>query len=388
MKYFHRQIEEVILQASNEFPVVVLTGSRQTGKTTLLKHLFANLTYITLDDPVRRQIVKQDPGLFISSIKRPCIIDEVQYAPELFPYIKMIVDDNRDQMGTFILTGSQIFPLMKGLSESLAGRAAVFQLLGFSQKEFPLPAHTQNELFKRILTGSFPDPLIHNRNIRFFYGSYINTYLEKDLRQLSNIQDLSQFQAFVEILAGRVGNLFNISEICNSLGVSQTTAKRWMSILEQSGIIYLLKPYFKNIKKRIIKRPKLYFTDTGLAASLLRYPNSDVLSISQHNGALFENWVVTEILKCKYNHLRAFDLFFFRDSHHKEIDLVLEYGNRQKLIEIKLAQSLKSTHYKTLDSTKTLFSNPELFIVSFYPDSIPITNDITNIPWWEISRIL
>jgi predicted AAA+ superfamily ATPase len=383
MHYINRSLEPYILKAADQFPVLVLTGPRQTGKTTLLKHLFSSYEYHTLDDPIKRRICREDPALFLDSLPLPCIIDEIQYAPELLPYIKMYVDRHRDRTGQFILTGSQLFSLMKNVDESLAGRAAVFELLGLSLKEYPCPANLK-EFYLRLFLGSYPDVIVHGVDKELYYRSYIQTYLERDLRQLSEIRDLDVFQDFLELIAGRVGNLLNISELGRILGISQPTAARWISFLENSRIIYLLRPYYRNFDKRIIKSPKVYFTDTGLLTTLLRYPDSQTAAGGTHGGALFENFVVAEYLKKKLHERAPFELYFFRDNHGNEIDLVLDSGSSVSLREIKSAKTIRPSHYKTLEKMATYFPGSNCAVISLYEEALPLSKIVRNIPWNRI----
>lgn len=386
--YVTRQIEPLILEASTQFPAIVLTGPRQTGKSTLLKKLFPLFTYVTFDDPVIRESCRLDPTLFLENYQSPCIIDEIQYVPELLPYIKIKIDQNRGNSAQFILTGSQVFPLIKGLSESLAGRAAIFELYGINMNEYGLSENTAPGIFDRIFTGTYPDPLIHRVNERIFYSSYLQTYLERDIRQIQNVQDLSQFQYFLEILASRAGNLLNLSEIGKMIGLSQPTVKRWLSLLENSRIVYLLRPYFKNINKRIVKTPKLYFFDTGLLSYLLRYPDSKTLSVGPANGPLFENFVISELLKSITNTNNPSELFFYRDNHQNEIDLVIDQGYKHILCEIKMNSTIHKKHYQTLEKHKDLFTNPELILISNNQENIKVSQDVRNVPITHIDKII
>jgi len=386
MKYIARAIERQIQKAATEFPVIVITGPRQTGKTTLLKHCFPDHHFITLDDPMQRDAAQNDPALFLDSIERPCVIDEIQYVPGLLPYIKMEVDSHRDSKGRFLLTGSQIFPLTQGLSESLAGRAAIFELLGFAQNEFPLDeTELTKAVYKRIFSGSFPDPLVHGVDRNIFYGSYIQTYLERDLRQVLNVSDLSSFRNFLRLLAARTGNLLNISEIGKETGVSDTTIRRWLSILETSRIVFLLRPFHKNITKRIVKRPKLYFTDTGLAAYLLLYPNADLLLTGPSSGALFENYVVMEYIKQLSNSHTLCSPWFFRDAKGTEVDLILDFGLKKEAIEIKKAKTLKKDHYASIGHVSKLMEGQvKGTLISLYEKKLAINNTVTCVPVREL----
>lgn len=375
----------IIKAASDQFPAVVLTGPRQTGKSTLLQKLFPDYHYVTLDDPVLRESCRNDPAGFIDLQKIPCIIDEIQYVPEILPYIKIKVDLSRDKTGQYILTGSQIFPLMKGMTESLAGRAAVFELYGFSMEEYEL--ENPSTLFDRIICGGYPDPLIHKVNRVNFYSSYLQTYVERDIRQIQNVQDLSLFLSFLELLAAKVGNVLNLSEISKNLGVSQPTVKRWISLLESSRIIYLLRPYFKNITKRIVKSPKIYFTDTGLLTYILRYPDSATLAAGPANGAVFENFIIMEFLKQRASGNSMEEFFYYRDNNQSEIDLIIDYGYRQDLCEIKLSKTPGKKHISHLERLKHLFPDPSLYLISTYENVLKISENVTNLPFYRIGDL-
>lgn len=384
-KYIHRHIENALLQAAKEFPSLVLTGARQTGKTTLLKTIFPDYKYVTFDDPIQRKIALDDPVFFLQQLGEKVIIDEIQYAPQVLSYIKMDIDKDRSKNGKFILTGSQVFPLMSGLSESLAGRVALFELLGISFPEFyPLKNISREETYKYILKGFYPDPLIHNVNHIRYYQSYLQTYLERDIRQVTSVHDLKLFQDFLELLASRVGSLLNLNEISKECGVSFTTAKRWLSLLETTNIVYLLRPYHKNISKRVIKSPKLYFTDTGLLSYLLRCQSEKNLIYSPLAGSFFENLIVIEILKYKYNNDGMFELYFYRDSHNNEIDIIVEFDDTIQLFEIKSSSTIRLEYTKTIQNHIELFHNAKGFLLSFYEEEQKITKSIAAIPWYKI----
>jgi len=390
-KYINRIIEKELLEKIKTFPVLVLTGPRQTGKSTMLKNIFPKYNYISLDDPLIRNYAQNDPKLFLETNKKPLIIDEIQYAPELLPYIKIDVDNNRNKNGLFILTGSQVFNLMTGITESLAGRCALYELFGFSietlltkniiQKNF-------NSCYEQIFTGFFPDPCIHKIELTTFYNSYIKTYIERDLRQIKTVHDLRLFQNFFELLAARIGSILNLNEISKECGISNTTARNWLSLFESTRIIYLLRSYQKNITKRVIKNPKLYFTDTGLLSYLLKYPNAILLQTSPIAGHIFENMLVIEILKYKINHNKRFELYFFRDSNHNELDLILDFGYKIKLLEIKLTKTPKKEHWKTLKKIKQLLNTNENYLISLATEDLEIEQDIYLKPWWKILETL
>lgn len=383
-KYVNRELEPSILEASKSFPVVVLTGPRQTGKSTLLQTIFPRHNYLTFDDMMLRSGAISDPALFVEKLELPIILDEIQYVPELLPYIKIIVDKNRHRNGLFIITGSQIFPLMKGLSESLAGRAAVFELPGISMEEFPSPDNQRISLFKRVLLGGYPDVLVNEVNGKYFFPSYIQTYLERDIRMIQNVGDLTLFQNFLRLLAMRTGNILNMTSISNDLGIGQTTCKRWLSLLENSGIIYLLRPWSRNIGKRLIKSPKLYFTDTGLAAYLLRINSPLVLENSDYSGALFENFIIMELLKLKQNFSYDFDIWYYRDTNGSELDFLLETTEGLWGGEIKLAMTLSKNHLNNLRKESQNLNFKKGIIVSLFEKESPVEPGIYHIPWNRI----
>lgn len=385
-KYVHRVIEKEIKAAADEFPVVVLTGPRQTGKSTLLQTLFPKHDYITLDDPLTRKAAQDDPRFFLSRSKR-MVIDEIQHLPELLPYIKMAVDKNRGDNGHYLLTGSQCFPLMAGVSESLAGRVALYELLGFSSEEMPTLAWSRPEsCFNAIFNGSFPEVVVHGADRNRFYSAYLQTYLERDIRQIASVHDLKVFQNFLELLAARVGGLLNLNEIAKEGGISFTSARRWLSLLESTRIIYLLRPYIKNISKRIIKSPKIYFTDTGLLSFLLRYPDAATLQSGPQGGALFENLVIVEMLKHKWNHNLNYEPYFYRDSNHNEVDLVIDNGPSVNLLEIKLTKTPRMEHFSTLKKITALLGRSRGYLLSFTQNKEKITEKIESIPWAEFLK--
>lgn len=345
--YLQRTIEEFLKKITNQFPVVLVTGPRQVGKTTVLKHISQDKrTYVTLDDPVLAQLARTEPSLFLQRFQPPVLIDEIQYAPELLPYIKMQVDTEKKN-DAFWLTGSQQFQLMKGVSESLAGRVAVTHLLGLSLKELqnqPQAAEpflpTENQLKQReqhakilslqdvyqiIWRGSFPAlSLISNDVDRdVFYGSYVQTYLQRDIRDLANIGDIHIFLKFLRAAAARTGQLLNMSEIARDTGITVMTARKWLSVLEASGIIYFLEPYHNNVSKRLIKTPKLYFLDTGLCAYLTEWSSPETLEAGAMSGAILETFIFGEILKSYWHNGKRAPLYYYRDKDNKEIDLLI-----------------------------------------------------------------
>jgi predicted AAA+ superfamily ATPase len=390
-KYVPRIIGEELLSAAKEFPAVALTGPRQSGKTTLLKEIFPGYYYQSFDDPVIQGLARKDPLLFIEGLGDKAILDEIQYVPEILPFLKIAIDRDRSQNGRFILTGSQIFPLMAGITESLAGRIALFELLAFSFEEISGLVRPKNvaAVYSLLLKGFYPEPLVHGVGAETFYRSYLQTYLERDIRQIRSVEDLSVFQNFLELLAARVGNLLNLSEIGKECGISHTTAQKWLTLLEVTRIIYLLRPYHSNISKRVVKRPKIYFTDTGLLANLLKYSDAATLLAGPARGPIYENFIVMEALKNKFNHNRNCELYFYRDSNDNEIDLLIDYGQRIKLLEIKAAKSLREDFFAVLSKSHDLFKNKavEMYLVGLFDSKIKHAG-IETLSFEEVNRIL
>ncbi|MFA5144352.1 MAG: ATP-binding protein [Candidatus Omnitrophota bacterium] len=388
--YVHREIETSILNRTKEFPVIVLTGPRQTGKSTMLKAIFPKYNYVSLDDPRKADAAIGDPALFLENYLSPLIIDEIQYAPDLLRYIKLRVDGRKSRNGMYILTGSQIFPLMSGVSESLAGRAALFELLGFSLDELPSQKHDMgyNGCFNILYRGFYPAIWTKKADVDTFYSSYLSTYLERDVRQVRSVHDLKVFQKFLELLAARSGSILNLSEVSKECGVSHTTAQGWLSILETSRIVYLLRPYHRNITKRVIKSPKLYFTDTGLLAYLLRYPNSATLGAGPIAGHVFENMMIIDVLKYKFNHNKKFEMYFMKDSNANEVDLLIDYGNKVQMIEFKTTKTIKKDHMKSMLLVQKSMKTQEMYIVSFFDEEIKLGAGIKSLPWRRLNSVL
>ena len=387
--YTHRIIEKEIKSALSEFPVLVLTGPRQTGKSTLLTHILPDYSYCTFDDPMTRKLASEDPKLFLSRSPK-MIIDEIQYAPELLPYIKIEVDRHREANGHYVLTGSQYFPLMAGISESLAGRAVIYELLGFSMEEFPAPGILCDikSCFASLFRGFYPELVAQGVDRNRFYSSYLRTYIERDIRQITSVHDLKIFQDFLELLAGRAGSILNLNEISKEVGISFTSARRWLSLLETTRIVYLLRPYTRNKNKWVVKRPKLYFTDTGLLSYLLRYPDPQTMQTGPQAGAFFENFILTELLKYKFNHNLNFELYFYRDSNHNEIDLVLDYGLSVKLLEIKASATIQEKHVAQLKTLLSDFKKASAYLVSFSDERHKMAQNVETLPCKNLLEII
>ena len=353
--YIERKIEKQLTYLASHFPAVVIGGARQTGKTTLIRHLFGpgrNIQYITLDHPRIRDLARQDPELFLQHYPAPVVIDEIQYAPQLLPFIKMRIDENRSP-GQFFLTGSQMFRLMRNVSESLAGRVGVLSLYGLTRSEiigadeqpflpsnslYSKNAETITTVFDKIYRGSMPQMIVDpDLTPEAYYGEYLQTYIERDIRDLMEIKNESLFLKLISCAAARTGQELNYSDMAKDVGIDPKTAEAWLSLLVTSGLIYLLPAYSGNTIKRLIKRPKLYFMDTGLACYLSLWNNPRALEQSAMAGAMFETYVITEILKQYANHgidLRS-RFAYYRDGNGKEIDLMILENDTIYPIEIK-----------------------------------------------------
>lgn len=333
------------MDISKQFPVVMLTGARQVGKTTLLKMLDPSRRFITLDDPIVRKLAVSDPALFLQTYQPPVIIDEFQYAPQLLEHIKLTVDARPEEMGLYWLTGSQQFQLMKNVGESLAGRVGILSLGGIVQSEELSrksldKADDAMAIFQRIQRGSYP-ALVSGRvkDVQVFYGSYVKTYIERDVREITKIADELQFLQFLKVIAARTANLLNLSEVARDVGISQPTARAWLSILESCGLVYLLRPYSANITSRIVKTPKVYFMDTGLCSYLTGWTSAQTLASGAMSGAMLETFVVSEIIRKFWNSGREAPVWFYRDKAGTEIDLLVEQDGVLNPIEIKKSAS-------------------------------------------------
>ncbi|MBN1981466.1 MAG: ATP-binding protein [Chitinivibrionales bacterium] len=381
---------------------MLVTGPRQIGKTTFLRHLADDgRVYVTLDDPMVCSLAREEPALFLQRFQPPVLIDEIQYAPQLLPHIKMVVDrDGRG--GQFWLTGSQQFHLMQGVSESLAGRVGVVNLLGFSHRELEghphcLPFIPNNEqlksressrqillpeLFERIWLGSFPalyQEVPADRNL--FYSSYTQTYLQRDVRDLAAVGDQSAFLRFLRACAARTSQMLNMQDLCRDSDINQATGKRWLSILEISGIVYLLQPYHTNFNKRLVKTPKLYFLDTGLAAWLTEWSSAATIEAGAMSGAFLESWIVGEILKSFWHNGLQAPLSYYRDKDMKEVDILIQQDGILYPVEIKKTASPGKDsvrHFKILETLKQQ-TGPGC-VISLAPILLPITETVVAVP--------
>ncbi len=385
-----REITNKLKQASKQFGVVSLTGPRQSGKTTLVKNIFKKHKYINLEDFSALKYIMEDPKGFIKGIKGGIIIDEIQLYPELLSYIQLDIDENFVP-GKFIITGSQNLLLSEKISQSLAGRVAVLLLLPFSFSEIKNKKFSIVDINKIILDGFYPGYITRIIDRGLFFNSYIQTYIERDVRLLKNIGDLTNFRRFLAIIAGRIGQILNMSSIANDIGVDSKTINNWISILEASYIIFRLPPYYKNYGKRIIKSPKLYFYDTGLATYLLGIDSIRELSTHYMRGNLFENFVISEILKFKSNHLSSSQLYFWRDKSGREIDLLIVNGQEEIIMEIKAGQTFKSEFSKSIEFYSKLTHNKLKKFVIYNGDNFDQNPRFKVLNWKfldEITKLL
>ena len=396
-----RHLQSVLEKSAQLFPVITLTGPRQSGKTTLAKATFTSAHYVSLEDPAQRNLALEDAKGFLSRFdSKQVVLDEIQRAPDLFSYIQIAVDQN-DIAGRYILTGSQNFLLLEKISQSLAGRCAIHHLLPFSRSELlgkksiepeniadmlARPIKQKNKindnLFNTLWTGSYPR--IHDKHIppQLWLANYIQTYIERDVRSILNVSNLETFTRFVRLCAGRTGQILNLQSLGNDCGIDSKTAKRWLSILETSFIIKLLRPYYKNFNKRMIKSPKLYFLDTGLLCYLLGINKPDELMVHSARGAIFESWVIAELYKSYYHAGKQPAMYYFRDSNDNEIDLILDHGSKVLPIEIKSSQTINTVFFKGLEYWRKLTDLPDSPAVLIYAgQDQTIFKGIKVLPW-------
>lgn len=424
MTYIKRAAEDTIARISKMFPVLLVTGPRQVGKTTILqklaeeqKKLGIDRKYVTLDDPDVRYLAKHDPALFLQRYTPPVLIDEIQYATELLPYIKMSVDRSKKK-GDFWITGSQAFRLMENVSESLAGRVGIINLLGLSDAEiYQTPSEPFStdpeylmhrlsvtkpreltEIYQRIFKGSMP-ALYADENIDWetYYRSYVDTYLQRDIRDLAQVADAMQFYNFMTIVAAHTSKPVIYEELANEAGISAPTAKKWLSILVSSHIVALIQPYHSNVLKRVIKMPLLHFVDTGLAAYLLKWGNPEALEKGAMSGAFFESYVFSEIYKSYLNAGKEPPIFYYRDKDQKEIDLLIYQNGILSPIEIKKAASPGKAAIKNFSvlapvNEKEIFENLQTLktnvgtgnVICMANDLLPIDENNWYVPVWLI----
>ncbi len=382
--YIPRSAESRLQHFATGYPVVVVTGPRQSGKSTLVQHAFPEHSYVSLEDLDQRDFAETDPRGFLASFTEGAILDEVQRCPALFSYLQTRVDEIQ-QPGEFILTGSQQFGLLSGITQSLAGRAALITLLPLTYSELQGADKASTDLDKTLFDGAFPPIFDRDLEPHPWYGNYVRTYLERDVRQLIKVQDLGTFQRFLKLCAARTGQLLNLSSLANDCGITHNTAKAWISVLEASYIVHLLPPHHRNFSKRLVKTPKLYFLDTGLASWLLGIQSTDQLAIHSQRGALFETWVVSELLKARYNAGEVSNLYFWRDRSGHEVDLLVDLGTRLSPLEIKSGQTINRDYFKGLDFWQNLageYAGQPWLI--YGGDSKQTRSGVNILPWDEI----
>ncbi|MDD2898527.1 MAG: ATP-binding protein [Desulfuromonadaceae bacterium] len=348
-----REAQDTVLKLAECFPFVAVTGPRQSGKTTLVRDTFPDKPYISLEDPDAREFADSDPRGFLARYTDGAILDEVQRCPQLFSYLQTRSDLDGRQ-GLYILTGSQQFGLLSGITQSLAGRVGMVQLLPFSAGELKLAgllgASNDAVLFRGMYPPLYDRPLTTEQ----WFPGYVATFLERDVRQMVNIRDLSAFQRFLRLCAGRTGQLLNLSSLSNDCGITHNTAKSWISILEAGYIVHLLQPHYKNFNKRLVKTPKLFFYDTGLVAWLLGIQNESQLALHPQRGAVFETWVVAELLKTRFNSGLPSNLYFWRDNTGNEVDVLIDKGLILEPVEIKSGQTVTADSFAGLRKFSTL----------------------------------
>ena len=383
--YIPRNAESRLQHFASGYPVVVVTGPRQSGKSTLVRHAFPKHRYVSLEDLDQREFAETDPRGFLNQFNEGAILDEAQRCPALFSYLQTRVDE-RQQPGEFILTGSQQFGLLSGIAQSLAGRAALLTLLPMTYGELQRSGKIGKNLDKILFDGAYPPIFDRGLEPRLWHGNYARTYLERDVRQLIKVQDLGTFQRFLKSCAGRTGQLLNLSLMANDCGITHNTAKAWISVLEASYIVHLLPPHHQNFNKRLVKTPKLYFLDTGLATWLLGIQNHEQLTTHAQRGALFETWVIGELLKARYNTGETSNLYFWRDRSGQEVDLLIDHGTHLSPLEIKSGQTINKDYFKGLKFWKNLAGETagKAWLV-YGGDTRQTRSYATILPWYEIN---
>jgi len=343
-----RDIEQTISNLLKGFPIVTITGPRQSGKTTLAQFVFRNKPYISLEDPDARRMALDDPRAFLNQLPDGGVLDEVQRAPELLSYLQTRVDAD-GRMGLFLLTGSQQFGLMSGITQSLAGRTAFIELLPFSINELRQAELLSKDLDVLLFTGCYPPLYDRKLSPRTWLAAYVTAYVERDVRQLLKVQDLDSFQRFVRLCAGRSGQILNLSSLANDCGITHNTAKAWISVLEASYILFQLPPHYANFSKRLIKSPKLYFYDTGLVCWLLGIQEASQLAAHPLRGSIFETLILSELVKIRLNRGERATFHFWRDSNGNEVDVIADVGTKLMPIEIKSGQTLNRDFFTGLE---------------------------------------
>lgn len=384
--YLQRHAATTLRKKAKHYPILAITGPRQSGKSTLARQLFPNKPYCTLEDLDNREFATEDPRGFLAQFPKGAILDEVQHCPDLFSYLQLLADSH-PQQGMFVLTGSQQFGLMAKITQSLAGRVGFVQLLPFTLSELQVDHFAPLTVEKLLFTGLYPP--IYDRKIppESWYSDYIMTYVERDVRQLINIQNLRTFHRFLQMCAARTGQLLNLSSLANDCGITHNTAKAWLSVLEASYILFLLSPHHRNFNKRLVKTPKLYFYDTGLACTLAGVQNSEQLFTHPMRGALFETWVVSELIKNCFNQGLLSNLYFWQDSQGHEVDIILDQGDKLIPIEVKAGQTITTNYFSGLQYWQSFEpKTPQAWLV-YAGKQNQKRGNIEVISWKDIDRL-
>ncbi len=382
-----RAITPELLLQLQEYPIVTVIGPRQSGKTTLVQYALPEYEYVSLEDPENRLLATEDPKAFLRRFPGKTIFDEVQRTPHLLSYLQGIVDQSPEN-GRFVLTGSHQLGLRAAISQSLAGRTGVLHLLPLTIDELQSSGISHDNFEEYIFQGFLPRIHDQSQRPRTAYANYYQTYIERDVRQLIQLKNANLFEKFIKLLAGRSGQLINYQSLSNDVGVSANTIKEWLSILEASFVIYKLPPYFENFNKRVIKSPKYYFIDVGLLAYLLDIEKSTQVTRDPLVGSLFENLVVIEALKCRYNRGDHANLYFFRDSHGNEIDLLLRHGNQLTGIEIKSASTWNSSFTKGLERFEKKMTTLSRKVILYSGDPVHLSSNIEALPYSATCSVL
>lgn len=387
MSLISRAVCKVLKELALSYPALVVTGPRQSGKTTLTQIAFPDKPYVSLEELDVREFAQQDPRGFLNQYSDGAILDEVQRCPDLFSYLQTRLDTDK-KMGQFILTGSQQFDLIAGITQSLAGRVAKISLLPFTLQELQDATRAPETLEELLFKGLYPPIYDRRLDPSIWYGNYIENYIEKDVRQLVNVRDLSTFRRFVRMCAARTGQLLNLSALAGDCGITHNTAKAWISVLEASYILHLLTPHHQNFNKRLIKSPKLYFYDVGLAAWLLNIQTADQLTIHSARGQLFETWVASELLKYRFNRALRSNLYFWRDNKGHEVDILVEQSDKLLPIEIKSGQTVAKDFFDSLKKFQSMAENMAPHGVLIYGGQQSQNREHMDvIPWNQIHSL-